>query len=29
MQEVSRVPAEERDARLDLVLTESEVIDLR
>lgn len=29
MQEVPRVPADERDARLDLVLTECEVIDLR
>lgn len=29
MQEVPQVPADERDARLDLVLTESEVIDLR
>ena len=29
MQEVPRVPASERDARLDLVLTECEVIDLR
>jgi 5-formyltetrahydrofolate cyclo-ligase len=28
-QEVPQVPADERDARLDLVLTESEVIDLR
>jgi 5-formyltetrahydrofolate cyclo-ligase len=29
MQEVLQVPADERDARLDLVLTECEVIDLR
>ncbi len=29
MQEVPQVPADERDARLDLVLTEREVIDLR
>lgn len=29
MQEVPQVPADERDARLDLVLTECEVIDLR
>lgn len=29
MQEVSQVPADERDARLDLVLTEGEVIDPR
>jgi 5-formyltetrahydrofolate cyclo-ligase len=29
MQEAPEVPADERDARLDLVLTESEVIDLR
>jgi 5-formyltetrahydrofolate cyclo-ligase len=29
IQEVPRVPADERDARLDLVLTESEAIDLR
>jgi 5-formyltetrahydrofolate cyclo-ligase len=29
MQEVSTVPATERDAPLDLVLTEKEVIDLR
>ncbi|MFZ1892682.1 MAG: 5-formyltetrahydrofolate cyclo-ligase [Rhodoplanes sp.] len=29
MQEVPKVPADERDARLDLVLTESEVIDPR
>jgi 5-formyltetrahydrofolate cyclo-ligase len=28
-QEIARVPATERDARLDLVLTEREVIDLR
>jgi len=28
-QEISRVPATERDARLDLVLTEREVIDFR
>jgi 5-formyltetrahydrofolate cyclo-ligase len=29
VQEIPRVPATERDARLDLVLTEREVIDLR
>ncbi|MFY9992451.1 MAG: 5-formyltetrahydrofolate cyclo-ligase, partial [Rhodoplanes sp.] len=29
MQEVPQVPADERDARLDLVLTEGEVIDPR
>jgi len=29
MQEVPQVPTDERDARLDLVLTEREVIDLR
>jgi 5-formyltetrahydrofolate cyclo-ligase len=28
-QEISAVPATERDARLDLVLTEREVIDCR
>jgi 5-formyltetrahydrofolate cyclo-ligase len=28
-QEISRVPVTERDARLDLVLTEREVIDFR
>jgi 5-formyltetrahydrofolate cyclo-ligase len=28
-QEISQVPATERDARLDLVLTENEIIDLR
>ena len=29
VQEISRVPATERDARLDLVLTEREIIDFR
>jgi 5-formyltetrahydrofolate cyclo-ligase len=28
-QEIGRVPATERDARLDLVLTEHEIVDFR
>ena len=29
VQEIPKVPATERDARLDLVLTEAEVLDFR